>query len=290
MSKPILGAVFRPQLPPERLHDAVRAADESGLDELWLWEDCFLEGGISTAAMALAWSERVRIGIGLLPVPLRNPALTAMELATLARTFPGRLRIGLGPGVQPWMRQVGAGVESPLTQLAEHVGAIRTLLAGHTVSFEGRYVRLDDVVLDWPPPEAPPVLVGATGPKMLALSGAAADGTILVANTSTDRVRWAREQIDGGRAEAGRTDPHPIVLYALAATGPDALARAAKEARDERDVAHVLSGDAAALAAGIQAWADAGADAVILQPLADETDIEGFIRFTTDEVAPRLRD
>jgi alkanesulfonate monooxygenase SsuD/methylene tetrahydromethanopterin reductase-like flavin-dependent oxidoreductase (luciferase family) len=290
MPKPIVGAVFRPQLPPERLHDAVRAADESGLDELWLWEDCFLEGGISTAAMALASSERVRIGIGLLPVPLRNPALAAMEVATLARTFPGRLRIGFGPGVQSWMRQVGAGVDSALTQLGEHVGAIRTLLAGNTLSFEGRYVRLDDVALDWPPAEPPPVLVGATGPKMLALSGAVADGTILVAHTSTDRVRWAREQIDGGRAGAGRADPHPIVLYALAATGPDALARAAKEARDPSDEPHILSGDAAAFASGIQAWADAGADAVILQPLADETDIEGFIRFAADEVAPLLDD
>ncbi len=290
MPKPIVGAVFRPQLPPERLHDAVRVAEESGLEELWLWEDCFLEGGISMAAMALAWSERVRIGIGLMPVPLRNPALAAMELATLTRTFPGRLRIGVGPGVQPWMRQVGAEVESPLTLMAEHVDAIRTLLAGDTVNVDGRYVRLDDVALDWPPAEAPPVLVGATGPKMLALSGAAADGTILVAHTSPDRVRWAREQIDGGRGEAGRTDPHPIVLYALAATGADALPRAAKEAPSASDEAHVLSGDAAAFASDIRAWSDAGADAVILQPLADETDIEGFIRFVADQVVPLVRD
>lgn len=290
MPTPSLGVVFRPQLPPERLRAAVRAADESGLDELWLWEDCFLEGGVSTAAMALAWSERVRIGIGLLPVPLRNPALAAMELATLERTFPGRARIGVGPGVQDWMRQVGERVESPLTLTREHLDAIRSLLAGETVDVEGRYVRLDEVALDWPPAAAPPVLVGATGPKMLALSGAAADGTILVAHTSPDRVRWAREQIDRGRAEAGRSEPHRIVLYAIAATGPDAMARAAAE-HPERTSAEdsVLTGDAAAYAASIQRWADAGADTVVIQPLADETDIEGIIRFAADEVAPRLR-
>lgn len=105
-----LGVVFRPQLPPERLRAVVEAADATGLEELWLWEDCFLEGGVATAAMALSWSERVHIGIGLLPVPLRNPALAAMELATLSRAFPGRLRIGLGHGVQDWMEQVGARV------------------------------------------------------------------------------------------------------------------------------------------------------------------------------------
>ncbi len=82
------GVVFRPQSPPEELRAVVEAADASAVDELWLWEDCFLEGGLTTAALALAWSSRVRVGIGLLPVPLRNPALAAMEVATLARLFP----------------------------------------------------------------------------------------------------------------------------------------------------------------------------------------------------------
>jgi alkanesulfonate monooxygenase SsuD/methylene tetrahydromethanopterin reductase-like flavin-dependent oxidoreductase (luciferase family) len=49
-----LGAVFLPQLPPERLRDLARSADEAGLKELWLWEDCFRESGIASAASALA--------------------------------------------------------------------------------------------------------------------------------------------------------------------------------------------------------------------------------------------
>ena len=108
------GVVFRPQCPPEDLRDAVEAADKAGIEELWLWEDCFLEGGLTTAAAALAWSERITVGIGLLPVPFRNAALTAMELATLARLFPGRFTVALGHGVQDWMRQVGAAVDSPM--------------------------------------------------------------------------------------------------------------------------------------------------------------------------------
>jgi alkanesulfonate monooxygenase SsuD/methylene tetrahydromethanopterin reductase-like flavin-dependent oxidoreductase (luciferase family) len=82
-----LGAVFLPQLSPERLRDVARAADDAGLQELWLWEDCFWESGIASAAAALAWTERLHIGVGLLPVPLRNVALTAMEVATLHRLF-----------------------------------------------------------------------------------------------------------------------------------------------------------------------------------------------------------
>src|SRR6266516_3489634 len=121
MTAPTVGVVFRPQLPPERLRAAVETADEAGLDELWLWEDCFLESGIATAAAALAWTERLRVGIGLLPVPFRNVAVLAMEAATLHRLFPSRPVLAVGHGVQDWMAQVGARVESPLTLLREHL-------------------------------------------------------------------------------------------------------------------------------------------------------------------------
>ena len=165
------GVVFRPQSPPEQLRAAVEAAEEAGVDELWLWEDCFLEGGLTTAAAALAWSERITVGIGLLPVPFRNPALAAMELATLARLFPGRLTVALGHGVQDWMRQVGAAVDSPMTLLREHTTAVRALLAGETVDVRGRYVALDRVALDWPPAQPPRLLIGGRGPKTVALAG-----------------------------------------------------------------------------------------------------------------------
>jgi alkanesulfonate monooxygenase SsuD/methylene tetrahydromethanopterin reductase-like flavin-dependent oxidoreductase (luciferase family) len=120
---PTLGVVFRPQSPPERLRAVARAADAAGLAELWLWEDCFLEGGPTAATAALAWTERLHIGIGLLPVPLRNPALAAMEIATVAGLFPGRFLPGLGHGVLEWMGQVGARVPSPMTLLREHATA-----------------------------------------------------------------------------------------------------------------------------------------------------------------------
>ena len=112
-----VGAVFLPQFPPERLRSVAEAADEAGLAQLWLWEDCFWEGGIASAAAALAWTERLQVGVGLLPVPLRNVAVAAMEMTTLHRMFPGRPLIGVGHGVQDWMGQVGARAESPLTLL-----------------------------------------------------------------------------------------------------------------------------------------------------------------------------
>ncbi|MFF4897018.1 LLM class flavin-dependent oxidoreductase [Streptomyces sp. NPDC001068] len=294
-----LGAVFRPQLPPERLRDVVRLADQVGVEELWLWEDCFREGGISTAAAALAWSERVRIGVGLLPVPLRNVAVTAMEAAALHRMFPGRAILGVGHGVQDWMGQVGARAESPLTLLREHLDALRALLRGERLTVEGRYVRLDDVALDWPP-TAPgpgrrpvPVLAGAEGPRTLRLTGEAADGTILTAATPPDGVRRARRLVEEGRAAAGRgaDEPHEIVVYLLTATGPDAAARLRAELTAEglESVPGLgVAGDAGAVAEAVRRLTEAGADTVILQPTGDDPDPEAFVRFTAEEVRPLL--
>ena len=226
-----IGVVFRPQLPPEELRSAVEYAEAAGLAELWLWEDCFLEGGLTAAALALAWSERLRVGVGLLPVPLRNPALAAMEIATLARVFPERLTMVLGHGVQDWMAQVGAAVESPVTLLREHTVAVRALLAGETVSVSGRYVSLDGVALDWPPATRPTLLVGARGPRSVALAGEVADGVLLDTVVDPAVVRRARELV-----------------------GPD-----------RKVAAYTEITDVAAIADWVAELADAGADSVILQ-------------------------
>src|SRR4051812_7935933 len=103
-----LGVMFDRDHRPEALRDFARAAEETGVDDLWLVEDLGWAGSVSSAAVALAATERLRVGIGILPAPLRNPALLAMELGSLARLFPGRLVAGIGHGVPEWMAQVGA--------------------------------------------------------------------------------------------------------------------------------------------------------------------------------------
>jgi len=247
--------VFRPQSPPERLREVAVAAEAAGVAELWLWEDCFLEGGLTTATAALTWTERLHVAVGLLPVPLRNPALAAMEAATPARLFPGRFSLGLGHGVLDWMAQVGARVESPMTLLREHTTAVRDLLQGQTVTVEGRYVRLDGVALDWPPPQAPPVLVGARGPRTLRLAGEIADGVILDAGQAPEDVRAALAHVEGGRA--GRSDPFRAVVYVeLDATAPALRDRVAD---------------------AVSAYARAGAGTVVLQATAAAPDPEPLI-------------
>ena len=208
-----VGVVFRPQSPPEELRETVIAADEAGIDELWLWEDCFREGGLTTSAAALAWSERLTVGIGLMPVPLRNPALTAMEIATLARLFPGRFVPAVGHGVLEWMAQVGARAASPMTLLREHADAVRRLLHGETLSVTGRYVQLDTVALDWPPEQVPPLIVGARGPKTVALAGEVGDGVLLDSFLVTPEYVTSETARAAEAAEAvGRPAPQVIVF------------------------------------------------------------------------------
>jgi alkanesulfonate monooxygenase SsuD/methylene tetrahydromethanopterin reductase-like flavin-dependent oxidoreductase (luciferase family) len=286
-----LGLVFVPSLPPERLKSVAVLADEQRLDELWLWEDCFQESGIASAAAVLAWTSHVNVGIGLLPVPLRNVALTAMEVATIDRLFPGRIRLGVGHGVQEWMAQVGVRAESPMTLLREYVLALKQLLAGERVTTDGRYVHLDDVALDWPPASAVPVHVGAVGPRTLQLSGEVGDGTIITGGVSPDEIRAALVQVEHGRAVGGRTGPHPVTVYLIAATGPGADERLQRDyARWELDPRKDVgvAGDAEAVAAAVRRWADAGATTVVIQPTMDEPDIEGLLRFVTTEVRPLL--
>ena len=206
------GVVFRPQSPPQRLREVVEATEAAGVAELWLWEDLLMEGGLTAAAAALAWSERLRIGIGLLPVTLRNPALVAMEIATLGHLFPDRFVAGLGHGVLDRLAQVGARVESPMTLPREYTAAVRDLLHGRRVEVDGRYAHLAGVALD-KPPTPPPLLLGARGPKTLRLAGELADGVILDAVTTPDGLRAALAEVDAGRATAGRTDPPRVVVY-----------------------------------------------------------------------------
>ena len=66
--RPNIGVIFHPKFPPETLPDYSRRAEAAGFDELWLWDDCFLPGAFTSAAIALAATQRLKVGIGLLPV------------------------------------------------------------------------------------------------------------------------------------------------------------------------------------------------------------------------------
>jgi alkanesulfonate monooxygenase SsuD/methylene tetrahydromethanopterin reductase-like flavin-dependent oxidoreductase (luciferase family) len=228
----------------------------------------------------LAWTTNLKVGIGIMPVPFRNVALSALEIATMTRMFGDRALPGIGHGVQDWMGQVGARAKSPLTLLREYGTTLRSLLHGETVTVHGEYVKLDGVGLDWPPSPPPQLYVAAGGPKTLALAGAIGDGTVLAGGTSPDAVAAAKKHI-------AAAVPHEIVVFVLAVTGNEAAERLAITAQryDQHEYAG-LAGSAKDIAVGVREFAEAGATKVILQPPPDEPDPEEYVRFVAREVRP----
>jgi alkanesulfonate monooxygenase SsuD/methylene tetrahydromethanopterin reductase-like flavin-dependent oxidoreductase (luciferase family) len=206
--------VFDRSFPAVAIGEYARRCEDAGLQQLWVIEDCFFTAGVSLAATALAVTDELKVGIGIMPAVARNPAITAMEIATLANIAPGRFLAGIGHGVQEWMGQMGARTRSPLTTLDETITVVRQLLSGEEVTFHGREVALERVRLDQPPSIVPPVIAGVQREKSLALAGRVADGVILVEGAGPTYVEWALDH-------AGRPNEFDVVTFTMLAVAAD---------------------------------------------------------------------
>ncbi len=212
--RPAIGACFHRTFPASFVREFAETLEAHHVDDLWIIEDCFFTAGVSLAATALARTERLHVGLGILPAVARNPAITAMELATLAELAPGRLHAGIGHGVQSWMAQMGAQTPSPLAAIEEVIIVVKRLLRGDEVTFAGRHVTLDRVRLDASPHIAPPVLAGVRGPKSLAVAGRVADGLVLAEGTGPVALRKAL-------ADANATGPFEVTVFTPLCVLPD---------------------------------------------------------------------
>jgi alkanesulfonate monooxygenase SsuD/methylene tetrahydromethanopterin reductase-like flavin-dependent oxidoreductase (luciferase family) len=225
-----IGVVTPPDLPPGDFIPYAQEAERLGFDQLWVVEDCFFRGGVAQAAVALAKTAGITVGIGILPAGARNPAFAALELSTLANLFPDRLIVGVGHGMPGWMRQVGAWPTSPVTLLTEHIAALKALLAGENVTVAGTHVALDAVVLETPPSSVPPVFAGVRGPVSLRRCAQVSDGTILAEPVTPEYIHAVRALVEPHAPAHG----HRIVGYNVAAiddSASTAYARARQSLR-----------------------------------------------------------
>jgi len=316
VSDAAIGLVYARNFPASEVVPFARAAEAAGFDDLWVIEDCFFTTAPVLAAAALAATDRLTVGVGIMPAAVRNAAITAMEFATLAGLAPGRVIAGLGHGVYEWMQQIGHSTPSQLGRLDEVASAVHRLLNGETVSVDGPHVQLDAVRLDTLPPVVPPLLLGVRGPKSLQLAGRVADGIVLAELAGPTYVRWSREQAGGNPMTAVYTSVHldhdrmaarrwvaPFLVEMLAepnialrtAPGLDAAVAAAAEGEEAvvhlpdawwREVAAV--GDPDDVAAHVADLVEAGVDRVALLP-SPELDVSRaqLERLTT--LLPRLR-
>lgn len=158
-------------LPGHRLRDleaAVKAAEAAGYTDIWSGETQQADG-FSPLALAASWTERVRLGTGVVGVFQRGPALLSMEASALADASDGRFALGIGSSsnviVERWN---GIPFEKPLSKVSETIDFLRPALAGERA---GGGFKLES------PPEAPvPIIVAALRGKMLAMAAEKADG------------------------------------------------------------------------------------------------------------------
>ncbi len=273
---PRIGVIFDRDRAPEELPAFAAAVEEAGADDLWVVEDLGWTGGVSSAAVALAATSRIQVGIGFAPAPLRNPALLAMELGNLARVHPGRLIAGIGHGVPEWMDQVGAGTKRKLALLEETIAAVRGLLAGETVTLDGREVHIDGVRLVHPPEVVPPIVTGVVRPRSLELSGRVADGTIIAEGNGPAELTASLEHIKRG----GAGDDHQLIVFSFLYTDDDPArveevtgeivrGQAAWLGKPVEEL-HWLIGPAADLPGKVQELVDAQVDTIVLRPLGPD--------------------
>ena len=217
--------------------EMARYAEERGFTEIWQADTRLARDCVVLMSALLANTSRLRIGSGVLPIYTRNPAViaatwsTMWELGGLTPDGESRVMLGLGAWWEPIASRVGADRRKPLTAMRENIEAIRALFTMDEVTYEGEFVHLDRVRLDvaygagTDQPRDIPIYIGATGPRMLELSGEICDGPVLNYVVSTDYIRSAVDRVAVGAARAGKTiaevDRPELLVCSLSDDDPD---------------------------------------------------------------------
>jgi alkanesulfonate monooxygenase SsuD/methylene tetrahydromethanopterin reductase-like flavin-dependent oxidoreductase (luciferase family) len=220
MTRIPVGYLILTSTPPERIPSTATRVEELGFDELWVAEDCFFYGGFTAAERALAATSNIDVGLGVVASVTRHPAITAMEVASLSRTYPGRFALGIGHGLPVWTGQMGLTPKSSLTCLRECMTSVADLLQGKVVDREGRYFQFRAIQLAYPSIEPVRLLTGVVGPRSLELSGQIADGTIISVLAGPTYLRSAVDSVRTGMAKSGRTT-HAVPTFAICGVSDD---------------------------------------------------------------------
>jgi F420-dependent oxidoreductase-like protein len=178
---------YWPWFSPEEQISLARQADRSGLDSVWVAE-AWGQDAVSVLGHLSAVTERVGLGSGLMQIPGRTPAMTAMTAVTLDVLSGGRFRLGLGvSGPQVSEGWHGVPFSRPLARTREYVEIVRAALAREgPLEYQGEEFRLPVnggsglgkplKLLARPVQERIPIYLGSMGPKAIEQTARIADG------------------------------------------------------------------------------------------------------------------
>src|SRR6185503_5677822 len=187
----------------------VQYAESRGFEAVWQAESRLVRDAIVPMPAFAATTSRIKIGSGVINNWTRNAALIAATFSTLDDLAPGRILCGLGVWWEPLATKVGVNRRKPLLAMRETVEVVRRLLAMEKVTFKGEFVNVEDIEIDIVhgarSPKDVPIYIGATGMKMMELSGEIADGVLLNYLVSPEYNRQAMTHLEAGARIAGRT-------------------------------------------------------------------------------------
>lgn len=216
--------------------ECVQYAEEQGFSEIWQADTRLARDCVVMMGALLQATRTIRIGSGVLPIYTRNAAViaasfsTMWELGGLTPSGESRVMLGLGAWWEPIASRVGVDRRKPLQAMRENVEAIRQLFTLEEVTYQGEFVQLDQVRLDVAfgdtSPRDIPIYIGATGPKMMELTGEIADGAVLNYVVPTSYIREAVDQLATGAERSGRTiddiDRPELLVCSLSDDDPEA--------------------------------------------------------------------
>jgi 5,10-methylenetetrahydromethanopterin reductase len=196
-------------------------AETLGLDTVWVIDSPVLwrELWVTMTAIGAATS-RIRVGSAVTTGVTRHPSVTASAAASLAELTSGRFRLGLGSGDSSLVT-TGARPQR-VAEFRETVQTLRLLLTG-----EAAPIGAAKIQIAWASSSRVPVYVAASGPKMLELAGALADGVIMMVGVSEPIVRAAIDRVHAGaRAGGRRCEDVDLVLWTACAVSDRSPAEA----------------------------------------------------------------
>jgi 5,10-methylenetetrahydromethanopterin reductase len=200
---------------PDTLRAAARTADEGGASTVWLASHLFQREPIATAALTLAHTKNISIALMAMSPYSVHPLYATMAAATLDEYFPGRVKLCFGVGAPRDLEAAGLVADHPLGTMREAIGVARALLSGETIDFKGERFRVSGRRLANGAREIP-IFLAASGPQMLELAGAAADGVLISAATSPAFIRWTLELVRKGEQTSGRRIRKAALVYVSA--------------------------------------------------------------------------
>ena len=189
--------------------DYARYAESKGFEAVWQAESRLVRDAIVPMAAYAAVTEHIKVGSGVINNWTRNIGLLASTFLTLDDLAPDRIICGIGAWWDPLARNVGIERRKPLKAMRETVEILRRLLNMEKVTFHGEFHHVDGIELDVVhgrrEPRNVPIMIGATGDKMMELTGEISDGVVLNYCVSPEYNDRALENLDRGARKVGRT-------------------------------------------------------------------------------------